>query len=136
MSGISSSAVILGFSGLIGSAANILFGIVAVQYANYIKEVSQNFVAQPPFTPSEGGIPDESPVFDCVYVKPNSAYQPPVNPVEAPVYEEPQETQPLDEPVNTEPAVEIDATPKFCSNCGNPLGEDDYFCNNCGTKVR
>lgn len=37
--------------------------------------------------------------------------------------------------MGTSTDLETDVSPKFCSNCGNPIELDSKFCPNCGTKL-
>jgi hypothetical protein len=71
---------------------------------------------------------------------------------EAPATEEPSVEEVIEEPVqNPEPVAEPPKAPvkeasapstdsgyravKFCTECGKPVGPDDYFCNNCGKEI-
>lgn len=71
---------------------------------------------------------------------------------EAPATEEPSVEEVIEEPVqNSEPVAEPPKAPvkeasapstdsgyravKFCTECGKPVGPDDYFCNNCGKEI-
>lgn len=92
-------------------------------------------------------IPEQAPIPEQ-----NPYQQPSVNPV-PPVQQAPI-TQPELQPINPAPTVQQSApqpepqpaptvqqsapdltTPRFCTQCGNPIGADDYFCNHCGTKI-
>lgn len=106
-----------------------LISIVAIMYANYIKDVSLNIQTQPAYAPVQ---PEATfdPYGNVQPIAPQQNYAaiPTAQPTEQPV---PYAQQPVEPTAQSETPA-----PKFCSNCGNPLGADDYFCNNCGTKVK
>ncbi|MGN0487819.1 MAG: hypothetical protein ACI4HO_00995 [Ruminococcus sp.] len=141
------------FSGLVGVAANISLGVTAIQYANYIKDVSVNFATQPAYSPVNPEPFSPQNVAQPPYGVP---YTEPVQPVN-PVYQQPSEPQPVApveqapetnayEPVENATEEVVDEAPteeapvvettSFCSACGNPVKADDYFCNNCGNKLK
>lgn len=142
------------FSGLVGVAANISLGVTAIQYANYIKDVSVNFATQPAYSPvnPEPFNPQNvaQPPYGVPYAEPvqpvNPVYQQPYEPQPvAPVEQAPETNvyEPVEQPATEEivteaPTEEASAveTTNFCSACGNPVKPDDYFCNNCGNKLK
>ncbi len=135
------------FAGLVGVAANILFGVTAIQYATYIKNISANFTTQPPY-----GAVNPEPFNPQAPVQPpyGTPYTPPTQPVYepyqpqpvAPVEQAPEVNayEPVEEPATEDVAPTEEApaaeTNSFCSACGNPVKADDYFCNNCGNKLK
>lgn len=117
------------FAGLVSAASNILLGVTAIQYANYIKEVSAKFTTQPVY-----GSVNPEPYNPENFAQ--TTYGTPYSQPAQPVYEQqPDEDPATDDVAPTEeaPAVETDS---FCSACGNPVKADDYFCNNCGNKLK
>ncbi len=48
-------------------------------------------------------------------------------------------TRPIDKEINQSPLFaskpQHTTTPKFCSQCGSPLGENYRFCENCGFQI-
>ena len=106
--------------------------------------IAQNFNPQP--------IQEQNP-FEPIPVQ---SQPEPIQPPQAPIYEQnptpeqsiypqpasqplPQEQQiPAPQPIQQAPAPQANPdliTPRFCTQCGKPVGADDYFCNNCGTKI-
>lgn len=135
------------FAGLVNVVGNILFGVTAIQYANYINEISVNFTTQPPYVAanSEPYNPQATvqPPYGTPYTPPTQPVYEPYQPQPvAPVEQAPEVNayEPVEEPIAEDvapteeaPAVE---TNSFCSACGNPVKADDYFCNNCGNKLK
>lgn len=107
--------------------------------------VQQNFV--PPAPTIQNQQPYAEPVqeqnpFETAPVQPQPA---PVEPPQAPINPEtqayaqsPVQPAPIQEqPITQAPPQQAPDlhTPRFCTQCGKPVGADDYFCNNCGTKI-
>ena len=105
-------ATVLLIPTLIGSAVTIIMGIVAIKYAVYIKNISMNFTTEPVYAPEEMDDSEEAMPFGNIQgVTPHIDDDNPY-------------AQPLQE--NTD---------KFCTQCGNKVGEGDLFCNKCGNKL-
>lgn len=144
------------FSGLVGAASTVILGVVAIQYSGYIKEMTEKFATRPPYEPVQSGSPSDAQPFEGVQgvSQPYDAqpYSQPLNPMYQQPYAPPEDVSPSAQetypqadfdgapPENSfaedAPAGQQAPAPKFCSACGNQLGEDDYFCNNCGTRIK
>lgn len=96
---------------LISVATNIIMGIVAIKYANYIKSVSVKFNTEPVYVPDTKEYFDEAMPFGNIQ---GVTSQNDGNPYALPLQEN---------------------TDKFCTQCGNKVGEGDLFCNKCGNKL-
>ena len=96
---------------LIGVATNIIMGIVAIKYANYIKSVSVKFNTEPVYVPETKENFDEAMPFGNIQ---GVTSQNDGNPYAQPLQEN---------------------TFKFCTQCGNKVSTDDLFCNKCGNKL-
>ncbi len=158
------SGLILISNFIIGNATSIVGGILAVKYARYIKNVSQKFRIEvpsqseleqnvQPATPvyNEPVIQNTTPDFNNPYEVVNQipeAQTPPAPvqenfvqpaPVQQSFAEEPSYEEPVKEyiPEPSQPAQppQADYAPRFCTECGKPVGPDDYFCNNCGKEI-
>ena len=80
----------------------------------------------------------EPPVQEVPEVKEYPAVQPAPVVEQAPAVEEVKETPAVEEePVKEAPVTTDNEKPvvKFCTQCGKPVGPNDYFCNNCGTEI-
>ncbi len=187
----STQIIVLIVSSVLSAAQNVLTGIVAIQYSNYIKDISQKFrteyvpetsalppmpypetpvqqfptedipvqpapVQQAPVAPefAQQNMQEQNPFehaqapeqnFQPPYQPqtapiepPQAPYQPQSAPVEPPQAPAPNQI-PYGQPIPVQPpAQQAPAdleTPRFCTQCGKPVGPDDYFCNNCGTKI-
>lgn len=187
----STQIIVLIVSSVLSAAQNVLTGIVAIQYSNYIKDISQKFrteyvpetsalppmpypetpvqqfptedipvqpapVQQAPVAPefAQQNMQEQNPFehaqapeqnFQPPYQPqtapmepPQVPYQPQSAPVEPPQAPAPNQI-PYGQPIPVQPPVQQAPadleTPRFCTQCGKPVGPDDYFCNNCGTKI-
>lgn len=180
-------------SAVLSTAQSVITGIMAIQYANYIKGISQKFrteyAPETPLQPADAypeapaaQLPQENipvqpaPVqpaptapgfapqnmqeqnpFEQVQAPvqnsqpqyqpqpapvepPQAPYQPQPTPVETPAPDQVPYGQPMpvQQPAPQAPVQQAPAdleTPRFCTQCGKPVGPDDYFCNHCGTKI-
>ena len=95
-------------------------------------------VYEPPQAPVQENFANRFPVEENINTQP-PAPEPIVSvqePEPAPADEQPPVAKPAPAPVKEDvinPAE--NPVPRFCTQCGNPVGPNDYFCNHCGTEI-
>ena len=128
-------------SSAISVAFNISFGILALKYSAYIKDLSEKYHTEA-YSENFDAVYEETQTyqeFPQTSVQQTPIQQTPIQ--QAPVQQAPIQTF-QNEPTSVPPAPSTENSDKpfpkanFCTQCGQPVGEDDYFCNNCGKEIK
>ncbi len=131
--------------------------VVTYQPASAAPMENNPYAPQPQPTPIAQQPVPQAPVREDFAAQPQVYAQPiqEVNPAQTQpsVEQTPEESAPQapvqqEEPAPEPPAAPVQETPapekpkednqpvvKFCTECGKPVGPDDYFCNNCGKEI-